>query len=34
MKLNTLLQNFGRARRFLLECLERRGIHLGGELGA
>lgn len=34
MKLNTLLQNFGRARRFLLECLERRGIRLGGELGA
>lgn len=34
MKLNTLLQNFGRARRFLLECLERRGIQLGGELGA
>src|SRR5690606_31795857 len=34
MKLNTLLKNFGRARRFLLECLERRGIRLGGELSA
>lgn len=34
MKLNTLLKNFGRARRFLLECLERRGIHLGEELEA
>lgn len=33
MKLNTLLKNFGRARQFLLECLERRGIRLGGELG-
>ena len=32
MKLNTLLKNFGRARRFLLECLERRGIRLSGEL--
>ena len=34
MKLNTLLKNFGRARQFLLECLERRGVHLGGELSA
>ncbi|HEU5076172.1 MAG TPA: hypothetical protein VFU02_18395, partial [Polyangiaceae bacterium] len=34
MKLNTFLKNFGRARRFMLECLERRGIRLGGELRA
>lgn len=34
MKLNTLLKNFGRARQLLLECLERRGVHWGGELGA
>jgi len=34
MKLNTLLKNFGRARQFLLECLERRGVHLSGELSA
>jgi len=32
MKLNTLLKNFGRARQFLLECLERRGVHVGREL--
>lgn len=34
MKRNTLLKNFGRARSFLLECLERRGIRLGVEFGA
>jgi len=28
MTTNTLLKNFGRARQFLLECLERRGIRL------
>ncbi|HYQ14750.1 MAG TPA: RNA polymerase sigma factor [Polyangiaceae bacterium] len=26
MQLNTFLKNFGRARRFLLECLERAGV--------
>jgi RNA polymerase sigma-70 factor (ECF subfamily) len=31
MTQNTLLKNFGRARRLLVECLERRGIRL--ELG-
>jgi len=34
MKLNTLLKNFGRARRFMLECLERRGIRLDWEPSA
>ena len=34
MKLNTLLKNFGRARQFLLECLERRGVQLSRELSA
>jgi RNA polymerase sigma-70 factor (ECF subfamily) len=28
MRLNTFLQNFTRARRFLAECLERQGIRL------
>lgn len=32
MRLNTFLQNFGRARKLLAECLERRGVRLGEEL--
>jgi RNA polymerase sigma-70 factor (ECF subfamily) len=32
MRLNTFLQNFTRARRFLAECLKRRGIDLDAEL--
>jgi RNA polymerase sigma-70 factor (ECF subfamily) len=28
MRTNTFLQNFGRARRLLLECLEQRGVRL------
>jgi DNA-directed RNA polymerase specialized sigma24 family protein len=32
MKLNTFLQNFGRARRMLAECLERAGVELGVEM--
>lgn len=32
MTLNTFLQNFGRARKLLLECLRRAGIDLGGDL--
>lgn len=32
MRLNTFLQNFGRARRLLAECLEKHGIRLGEEL--
>ncbi|MDP1827296.1 MAG: RNA polymerase sigma factor [Archangium sp.] len=32
MSLNTFLQNFTRARKFLKECLEKAGIHLDGEL--
>jgi len=32
MRLNTFLQNFTRARRMLLECLERHGIDLRAEL--
>jgi len=32
MKLNTFLQNFGRARRMLAECLERAGVDLGMEM--
>ena len=31
MQLNTFLKNFGRARRLLLECLERASVKLGGE---
>ena len=30
MQLNTFLKNFGRARRFLLECLERAGVSVAG----
>lgn len=30
MQLNTFLKNFGRARRFLLECLRRAGVELEG----
>ena len=33
MRLNTFLQNVGRARRLLAECLERRGVPLLQELG-
>ena len=33
MRLNTFLQNFGRARKLLAECLEKRGIVLAQELG-
>lgn len=29
MTLNTFLKNFGRARQFLLECLERSGVRIG-----
>lgn len=32
MKLNTFLQNFTRARRLLLECLEKRGVQLELEM--
>lgn len=32
MRPNTFLQNFGRARRFLADCLRRRGIDLSLEL--
>ena len=32
MSLNTFLQNFTRARKFLKDCLETAGIHLDGEL--
>ncbi len=32
MQLNTFLQNFGRARRFLAECLGKRNIDLEAEL--
>ena len=32
MSLNTFLQNFTRARRFLKECLAKAGVHLDGEL--
>jgi hypothetical protein len=30
MTLNTFLQNFGRARRLLAECLGKRGVELPG----
>ncbi|CAN5905040.1 hypothetical protein BH11MYX2_BH11MYX2_04180 [soil metagenome] len=33
MKLNTFLQNFTRARKFLADCLAKRGITIA-ELGA
>lgn len=32
MSLNTFLQNFTRARKFLKDCLEKAGIHLDAEL--
>ena len=32
MRPNTFLQNIVRARRFLAECLKRRGVDLGVEL--
>jgi RNA polymerase sigma-70 factor (ECF subfamily) len=32
MSLNTFLQNFTRARKFLRDCLEKAGIHLATEL--
>lgn len=32
MSLNTFLQNFTRARKFLRECLQKTGIHLDSEL--
>lgn len=32
MSLNTFLQNFTRARKFLKACLEKAGVHLDGEL--
>jgi hypothetical protein len=32
MRPNTFLQNIVRARRFLAECLRRRGVDLGVEL--
>ena len=32
MSLNTFLQNFTRARKFLKECLEKAGVRLDGEL--
>lgn len=32
MSLNTFLQNFTRARKFLKDCLEKAGVHLDGEL--
>ncbi len=31
---NTFLQNFGRARKLLAECLEKRGVQVPTELGA
>ncbi len=34
MRLNTFLQNFTRARRFLAECLKKRGVAVDQELGA
>lgn len=34
MRLNTFLQNFGRARRLLAECLKRHGITIFEELSA
>ena len=33
MRKNTFLQNFGRARRLLADCLRQRGIDLKTELG-
>lgn len=33
MRLNTFLQNFGRARKLLAECLEKRKVDLHTELG-
>jgi RNA polymerase sigma factor (sigma-70 family) len=33
MRLNTFLQNFGRARKLLAECLEKHGIQIAQELG-
>lgn len=33
MRLNTFLQNFGRARKLLAECLEKRKVDLDAELG-
>lgn len=33
MRLNTFLQNFGRARKLLAECLRKAGVALGPELG-
>lgn len=32
MRLNTFLQNFGRARKLLAECLQKYGVNLGEEL--
>jgi RNA polymerase sigma-70 factor (ECF subfamily) len=32
MKKNTFLQNFGRARKLLVECLRKRGVDLEVEL--
>jgi len=32
MRLNTFLQNFGRARKLLAECLEKRGVRIAEEL--
>jgi len=32
MSLNTFLQNFTRARKFLRECLEKAGVNVDGEL--
>lgn len=34
MRVNTFLQNFTRARRMLAECLKKRGVVVGEELGA
>lgn len=34
MRLNTFLQNFGRARKLLADCLRRAGVALGEELGS
>jgi RNA polymerase sigma-70 factor (ECF subfamily) len=33
MRLNTFLQNFGRARKLLAECLAKHHIDLDAELG-
>lgn len=33
MRLNTFLQNFGRARRMLAECLRKHGVAIDAELG-